>query len=209
MSNKSFMYRTLAIFALALLVLGVSPWRAGATDGVRQPQPSMVAIVQPNKILNVLEELTVRIAELDARRNEYRSQLNEISGRVEVLDEKLKTLPDGSKEQADASFELREQMALLEFRSKGLDILLAEDMGGVIKGLYEKIIEATENVASADGYDIVFVDDRDIAFPPGRLAARDVQQVISQRRILYASDSIDITELVIKRMNNDFNALNK
>ena len=208
MNNTSFMFRTATIAAVATLVLTILPWRAGAVSNQLTAEPTHVAIVDPNRVLNSIKEKTVREKDLQVRAKPFLDDLVGVEKEIEMLREKYLTLPEDSDERVDIEFRLRGLLARHKAQADSLVRLSDEFAAQSVVILYQKIIVATEKVAAAEGYDLVFVDDSEMSFKDAR-NMQEVQKTISSRRLLFATDSVDITGLVITRMNNDFNALNK
>ena len=202
------MFRTATIAAVATLVLTILPWRAGAVSNQLTAEPTHVAIVDPNRVLNSIKEKTVREKDLQVRAKPFLDDLVGVEKEIEMLREKYQTLPEDSDERVDIEFRLRGLLARHKAQADSLVRLSDEFAAQSVVILYQKIIVATEKVAAAEGYDLVFVDDSEMSFKDAR-NMQEVQKTISSRRLLFATDSVDITGLVITRMNNDFNALNK
>ena len=80
----------------------------------------------------------------------------------------------------------------------------------VFQDIYQNIQKAITDLAVAEGYDLVLIDDShdEVGFNPQSQTPRFVQlrQQYASRRIMYANPAIDITNDVIARMNNAFNA---
>lgn len=79
-----------------------------------------------------------------------------------------------------------------------------------MRGLYRTIRTAVANLAEAEGYDLVLVDDSssEFALNPEAQVSRQLQvrQQIVGRRVIFGRDAIDVTEELIVRMNNAWEA---
>ncbi|MBU6364458.1 MAG: hypothetical protein KGQ95_09605, partial [Acidobacteria bacterium] len=74
----------------------------------------------------------------------------------------------------------------------------------LVRGTYNAIKGALPELCKAQGIDIVFMDD---ATPPfDRADPRPITQQISGRRMLWFNPQLDITDAVIKSMNESFAA---
>ena len=78
------------------------------------------------------------------------------------------------------------------------------------RSIYRNLRRETARVAEAEGFELVMVNDSigEISTTPGTQVPLQ-QQVIEQitnRRILFADRTVDITDQVIVRMNNAINA---
>ncbi len=80
-----------------------------------------------------------------------------------------------------------------------------------MQNLYKKIVEAIDTLALSEGYDLVILDDSGEALPFARnLRVVQQEQVLQQlvrRKVLFVNPSLDITEDLLMRMNNQFNAV--
>ena len=70
--------------------------------------------------------------------------------------------------------------------------------------MYERILVAAEQMAKQSGYDFVILDDSDVTITPGSPAETAAQ--LFARRMIYANPTRDITDELITRMNNEYNA---
>ncbi len=68
-----------------------------------------------------------------------------------------------------------------------------------MRDLYESIRDAAVTFAKANGYDMVLVDDGVDPIPED---STDPIAMISSRRVLFAAESMDVTEALIKAMND-------
>ena len=64
---------------------------------------------------------------------------------------------------------------------------------------------AVAALAKKDGFDLILLDDRSINVPDDASYA-EVNNTILNKRVLFASDTIDLTQRLITMMNNDFSA---
>ncbi len=79
-----------------------------------------------------------------------------------------------------------------------------------LRDLDRKVRKAIKDLATLRGYDFVLKDDTsaELAVNPESKLAREIQikQQMTARRSLYANPALDITDQLIQRMNNAFNA---
>jgi Skp family chaperone for outer membrane proteins len=71
-----------------------------------------------------------------------------------------------------------------------------------MKNLYLNIRKAAEQIAAERGFKIVFVDDSIAPIPAG--TSEEMTRQISARRMVYTSPEVDITDVLIKRLNDSF-----
>ncbi|MEM7623174.1 MAG: hypothetical protein AAF235_08205, partial [Planctomycetota bacterium] len=62
-----------------------------------------------------------------------------------------------------------------------------------------------DTVARSEGYDIVYIDDSGVELPT-QPTEQQALQIILSRRVLFASNAIDITDELQRLMNNRYRA---
>lgn len=81
----------------------------------------------------------------------------------------------------------------------------------MFRDLYKKIKESVAVVAEENGYDLVLINDdaRDIVVNPKAQVNREfqVRNQIEEKRIMFASEQIDITEQIVTHMNIEWEKL--
>ena len=195
---------TMIVLACLGLVALVG-WRAGAESAEYRAmaQPNTVALVDVERALNELDELGALNAELGVRVEKRQKDLDALRIQIENLQAELLELPDNATEQRR---ELRAQIFELsetaKARANAYQSLINIEKGEIIRPLYLKLLESVEEVAAKQGYDLVLFDNRALQVP------QDVQGVINEaiqaKTILYAGDSLDITDQIIVQMNNKY-----
>ncbi len=201
---RSPLKNTMVVLACLTLVSFVG-WRAGADSADRRAlaQPSTVALVDVERALNELDELVALNAELGVRVEERQKNLDALRVEIGNLQAEIEELPTNATEK---SRELRARMFELtetaKARTNAYQSLINIEKGEIIRPLYLKLLEAVDEVATQQGYDLVLFDNRALQVP------MDVQGVINEaiqaKTILYASDSLDITDQIILLMNNKY-----
>jgi outer membrane protein len=197
--------------ALGAIVLSAVAWRAGANGASGRPPATAtaVAVVNLPSVLQNLTEREVRQHDLDASAKIRQAQLDELTDRIKVIEADLDpengTVKQGTRQYRDKVIELRELQVTLEARYKLLNQVLSFDRGSVLRGLYTKIEAAVAQIAERDGYDIVLLDDTGFAIPE-EAGQDDMNRAILSRTMLYTHESVDISDQVIRLLNNEFQA---
>lgn len=190
-----------------LSVVAVVGWRAGAGAAEQRVKaaPSAVALVDVERALNSLNELADLNEALAARVKDRQNDLDALKQRIEALQADLAELPTNAFEKRR---ELRAQIFELsetaKARTNAYQSLINIEKGEIIKPLYEKLITGIGQVAGKEGYDLVLFDNRKLEVPLEVQAV--INEVIQQKSVLYANDSLDITDQVITYMNNTYRA---
>ena len=85
------------------------------------------------------------------------------------------------------------------------------DKAVYLQNLYKTIVEAIDTLALTEGYDLVILDDSGDALPFKRnsrvVPQEQVRQQLILRKVLFVNPTLDITEDLIMRMNNEFNSV--
>jgi Skp family chaperone for outer membrane proteins len=193
-----------AVLLLAVLVAVVA-YQTQANRATALAPPTVIATVNIEKLFQNLDErgeadtrLTALAEELDAESQRRREE-------IRLLDEDLALYATGSKQYQETS----EQIALKGYQLQGfLDFAVRKldaEKSKVFRRLYDRIKEGVAAMAEEDGYDVVFVDDSVVDLP--RAATEDeMKRQISARRMLYATEHVDITDALIARMNRQFSS---
>lgn len=174
-------------------------------------QPTAVAVVRLPDLLNELQqradaeiELREMATSLDEQDQSKRSELESLRDQVQALPE------DDSEERISLTGDLRLKLLQYEgwrrFEFDRLDV----EKSLRLRDLYRNVRAAIEQYADANGYDIVIVDDHEaeLSLNPQAQASREnqIRQQMLSRRVMHASSSVDITDDLVRQMNNEYNA---
>ncbi|MCH2138895.1 MAG: OmpH family outer membrane protein [Phycisphaerales bacterium] len=162
------------------------------------PNPSAVAVVDLGKVFSglnawqALQDTKTQMAE--AAQQDAAAQRS----RIEELQADLEDFPESSDRHRDALRAL--QLAAIEFEANLTyrESQMSRFESRAIRDLYESIREAAAEYATANGFDMVLVDDGVTPIPED---AQDPIAMISSRRVLFASSGMDITDGLIAAMN--------
>lgn len=191
----------IVVAVVTLLVVGLAG--AGAQQAM-QAEPTAVAVVDLERVFDQLEEMSALEADANSKAEQIQKQAEEKRQEVQQLQSDLGLLKAGTEEHRQAQEEV--EMAAIEFRTwlQFQKQKLERERGVMVEGLYRKTLDAVEQVADGSGYDLVLYKARttDLNFE----SARDLAQRIQARKVLYADDALDITDEVVQRMNNTYNA---
>jgi Skp family chaperone for outer membrane proteins len=194
--------RNWPIFALAMVMVMIVGYQAAAIRNLAQLKPAVIATVDLEKIFNRLDEREHADTELANLANDLQKNIDAIVRRINALEEELEVYDRGS----DKYQETLEKLSLLSLEYQA-DVEWSRQMiefqrAVILRRIYSSIRTFMETEASARGIDIVFVDDTVVDLPPGD--EEETTRQISARRMLYTNPAIDITDEVIRRMNDDF-----
>ncbi len=198
---------TSAAVLACLSVVAFVGWRAGAESAETRlvAQPTTVAIVDVERALNELEELSTLNKSLEANAKQRQENLDVLRNENDSLKAELSELPTNAKErQREIRARIFELNETIKARFNAYQTLIDIEKGEIISPLYAKLLTAVGEVSAREGYELVLFDDRTLQVPEGVQAV--VNDAIQQKSILYASDRLDITDQVVLLMNNKFQA---
>ncbi len=184
------------LLALAGLMIAATP--------APPAESTSVAVVKVIKAMEQLDEIQELLAEYQKRGKAIEEKLKTGKDREDALTaDRDATKPD------DPTFREKMLAVLRQQAANKADVqlyntLLAVEGGDIRAQLYSKILDAVKRIAERDGYDLVLLDDHGAGLPNG--SDDDVKGWISQRKVLFRHDRLDITDQVVTMLNNDFAA---
>lgn len=195
---------------LASAVMIASPIIAYGKSHAVAPNPTVVAAVDYSRVVQSLQQfaqaqvnVTQKVEQLKAEGDKWTKELEALDARV-----KDESLSPGEHRKAQEDFALKalEFKNWQQFAQQDLDI----DRSILFQEVDRAIMREIEELAQIGGYDLVITDDSgvEIGARDGIQAPREdqVKAQMNARRVLYASEIIDVTDELILRMNNRFNA---
>lgn len=192
---------------LGVALAGVISRPAGADGTAVVVQGSRVGVVDLERLINGLKETEARNRELEERAANWQKELNEVVTRLKDVENQLNNvLPKGdSPERRSKSRELFELRSQAETRRRFFQEMIEAERGEIIRVMYEKVQAAVGAVAQAGAYDVVLLDDRKIDIP-SLTRLEQVNAIIQNKKVVWASAATDLTDQVMTRMNNDYAA---
>jgi len=188
------------VLALAVAV----GWRASAQNGAEAPTPTRVATVDLARVFEALEERTVREGELRAFIDQQNSLITNLGDQLKQAQEDLELLVAGSPERRRKAEEVARLRIDLEVQGRFSEQLIDRRRAEVFSALFAKIESSVAALAEQFGYDLVLNNDAGEPVPGN--AEAETRAAMAARRVLFAGPSLDITDALVRRMNNDWNA---
>jgi len=204
--------RTVRVPALALvLALGAAFAYQAIGQRTGSASPTVVVTVNLGAVLDGLEQRSVAEAEMNELGDRSQAEDQRRQKEIEDLRTQLENIPEADEEARDA---VREQIArvALQYQAWGRFALEQLDMEKSLRyrDLDRSIKSAIAQLCEIEGYDIVLMDDsqQELAINRDSRVSRGVQvlQQMASRRIVYVNPVADITDEIIERMNNAYNA---
>ncbi|MHC4447123.1 MAG: OmpH/Skp family outer membrane protein [Planctomycetota bacterium] len=198
---------TFAFLALGAVVVATA-YQAGARRPMA-PEPPVVAAVRIQPLFDGLLERAEAKTEVDALENEIRAEQSRRQASITTLEEQREQASGAGKRK-----EFQEQIDLellkMRFWLQEAASELESEKAIRLQYLYRSIKTAIRALAEAEGYDLVILDDS-IELPNFDRDARVAPQVqvlgqITNTKVLHLNATLDITEDLIIRMNNEHRA---
>jgi Skp family chaperone for outer membrane proteins len=200
----------LALVAMACVGAGLAAAIPAATAqaGARTAQPSVIAVVNVNRVLDASKEWEDTKLRLAAAAERRKTEIDKIAAEVATLRQKIEAAPRGSPDRHRMAGELVERGAQQEVREKVAIQLSDLEAGPEVWGLYLRMNDAIKQIATQQGIDLVISDDSPLPnIQEGRqLSASNVTQLTTNRQVLFAGSRIDITDQVVTVLNNQYAA---
>lgn len=206
--QNGFVLKRTAACVLAGLVLACSGWYALARPtAAAAPPPTAVGLVNLERLTQNLDELKDRNKKLEVLRQPYAKQIEDMETQIKALTAELKdTIPANDRMlRLDKEANLAELKRIHEVRVQAFKQRLEMQFGEAIRQIYAKVSAAIKEFAEREGYDLVLLDDREILIPENA-QINQVNQILVEKRVLYAKGEMDITDRLITLMNSQWAA---
>lgn len=188
---------------LSLVALTLTAAAFGVGAITRALDPTVVAIVDIDRLSTEMEEFKVPREEFQTKQDTRREQLRAIQTRMNSVAEELELIPEGDQnaridkltEQAMLDSELATRQQIYQ---QAADLEQAQ----LFKRMYDRIQSGAKTIAERDGIDLVLVDDRVFALSATNRGAQ--RAMLESKKVLYADGAVDITDELLTLLNNEF-----
>lgn len=189
---------------IAVVCAGTVLWLASRTSPAGPklpPTPPTVAVVDVHKLFTEYERSKSINTELKKKQDEAQAQLEQKLKQIEAKRAQLGNFRPDSKDYKDRNRELIQLHAELQ-SFKDISVYDAKnELRAMTETIYMEVIKAVEVFAKDAGYDLVIYRD-EVKLEGDELPV--LLDKIRQRKVIYASDSIDITEPVLQQLNQQY-----
>ncbi len=172
------------------------------------PGPAVIAVVRIDPLFDGLKQTADAEGAIDRLRSEIETEVQTRQAAIETLREEHSNTVDATEREA-----LADNIALETLKNDfWLQTARREhelEKAVRLQDLYKKVFDAIQTLALTEGYDLVIVDDSgaELTFERSSRVLPQVQvcQKLAMRKVLFVNPTLDITEDLIMRMNNEFN----
>lgn len=192
--------RHVVILFAALLVIAVGIGGATAANAL-QAKPTAVAVVDLQRIFENLKQQQQIRADLQTRQEHLRQQQEDKRKQVSTLQADLDLLAEGSAAYQQKAAERDKAVIDLQVWQEYETRKLRIDEQLMVEQLFRQANQTIERVADDNGFDLVLFKNQVVNMQGGQN-----QQSLNIRIIAWNDETIDLTNQVVQRMNNEFEA---
>lgn len=192
--------QSLLILAAVTLVLGTGVW-VGAAAG--KARPVAVGVVDVQKVFDSLAEKVQADADLQTKADRLQQEGQDRERKLQDLQKDLEVLAaPGSPTHTQKQEEL-ERLAI-EFQSwrNFQSQKLQRERAIRYEQLYRRMSETLGQLARENNFDVVLF--KEGAFDTRNVKPEQLGTVIQLRKVLWTADDLDLTDMLVQRMNNEF-----
>ncbi len=192
--------KTMLMLVAVTLVLGTGVF-VGAQAG--KARPVAVGVVDVQRVFDALAEKVQADADLQTKADRLQQEGQERERKIQDLQKDLEVLAaPGSPAHAQKQDEL-EKMAIefqtwRNFQSQKLQ----RERAVRYEQLYRKMSESLGKLAKENGFDLVMF--KEGPFDTRNVKPEQLGTVIQLRKVLWAADDLELTDMLVQRMNNEF-----
>ncbi|MEM9252046.1 MAG: OmpH family outer membrane protein [Planctomycetota bacterium] len=191
---------TMLLAALAVVGMGWTAVRGQAG----QATPTAVAVVDVEQVFQSLKAQTEFEADIQRQREALAQEAQSKQASAQAIQDDLEMLTAGTPAYDEKQAQLERAAIDLQVWQRYEEVKLARQAQTQIERLYRDVVDAIERIATESGYDVVLLEQERES-----LQAENIQQLLGQigtRKVLFAASKVDLTDTVIRRMNNEFDA---
>ena len=185
------------------LLLGTCMIAAGSPEPQSAKKPFRLGVVNLKECFKKdkydrMKQVHEEIGEL---RKEYTDELKALDRKISKLKERLDAVPQGTDTARDIIIQLRMTQNELKMKRELNQYILREKSSDMVRAVYNEIRRVVKLVGQEQKYDLILrVEEPEIEGED----PVSVNQQISSRVVLYQNASVDVTDSVIKRLNEEW-----
>lgn len=197
------MFSRRAVCAFAFAAVTAFGFSASAQDVA----PAKVGTVNPAKVFNEMQETKDLKQAMDGQRQQIENEAKQRNDQVQEARKRRALFEDGSPEFQKANAELIQLAVQNQAWQELVKADLARQQKSQMVRLFTKIEQATGEIAKERKLNVVVVEQR-VDMPKGDVLEQmnpdQVRALINQRNVLYTDGSLDITDAVLKRVDENY-----
>jgi len=160
---------------------------------------SATAVVDLKRTYDSLKEKVNIEADFNTRQEAFKTENTKREAKLTQLQDALKDLKAGSAEFTNVQEQLEKEVGDYKVWVTIEAGKINRDRAAWIKMIYGKMLDAINEAANDKGYDLVLFKAPTLDFT--EVSAEQVPATIQSRKVLWSIDELDLTDLVIQKMN--------
>lgn len=180
------------ISGLPLLVLVTAVLLGG---GVRERK---IAVIDMEELVNAYATEKGAFEDLNNEKRARSLALAHKSDAIETLDQELSILKPNSNEFYELGKKVQQEKAAFSFERRSMDRDNDREMGRLVAEIYAKANKAVAAHSAENGIDMVFL--KTAPDLPAEAGKEYISRAIVMRGLVFASDTLDITDAIKNRM---------
>lgn len=194
------MKKLVLTLSLVALVAGGAFLMGQGRAATATSQPSRVAVLRLADVLTKYNKLNAHRMRVAADQELYKVEVNKRKEITDELSKQLKELKPGTEDYRN----LDEQLWKEAYESKAyIDVMQGKLERARLEGLaesYQDVVAEVKAFAEENGIDMVQITG-DVPLDMAR-NLQELEQIMNGKRIIYSSAAIDITDPILKRLND-------
>jgi Skp family chaperone for outer membrane proteins len=194
------------IFSIAAAV-ALSGLIGAYANNMLAAKPTAVGVVDIEGVFNNLKEKVQIEADLNAQQERLVKERQDKEKELKALQDELGIINPSNPGYREKEEKLGQKVFELQAWVQWQNNRLARENRLQIQQLYTKILSATAAVAQENGYDLVVYKEGTVDF--SKVDPKQLSEAIRGRKVLYAAEAMELTEMVKTRMDNEYKNLVK
>jgi Skp family chaperone for outer membrane proteins len=196
--------KTSRIYLLAIIALvGVAAFLTSSVAQQASPAGCRIAFCDLVEVFNKYKRAKDLTTELNERRTAIKAESEKRKKAVDTLSMELENYKKGSAQYKQTFNELTRQSIELDAYLRYQEQLALRDHRDLTEEMYKEIVGAVGRIAAQQGVSVVMQREQE------QLNTEDTKamlQQISNRKVLYFSEALDITDAVLTSLNQGYKA---
>jgi len=196
--------KTSRIYLLAIIALvGVAAFLTSSVAQQAVAARGQIAFCDLVSVFNNYQRAKDLTTELNERRNTIKAESEKRKKAVDTLSMELENYKKGSPQYDQTFNEVARQSIELDAYLRYQEQVALRDHRNLTKEMYKEIISAVGKVAAQQGVSVVMQREQE------QLNTEDTKEMlqqISNRKVLYFSEALDITDAVLTSLNQGYKA---
>jgi Skp family chaperone for outer membrane proteins len=165
-------------------------------------EPVAVAVVDVQKVFDMLKEQQAIQADIKTREEKLTKLQQDKEKKIAQLQGDLDLLAPGSNAFTQTQEEIEKALIEIKVWANYEQQKVNRERLIQIENLYRKMADAIGRVAEENGFDMVVYKETEPDFKG--VTAQSVSAYIQLRKVIWSRPSLDITDHVIQKLNNEF-----